>query len=159
MEKKGRAGVSRRWWTVAILAAGIAIGTMLTATPVYSHVGGTVAHLWTTHIRPKADTRYVRKLYASVTQDGVLHGRGNAVRARRTGVGQYLITFPRNTNGCAGVGNVGFGTADSFVAVSVTQVLVHTARNDAVDKRVVRVELHDGNLDALDSSFHVVVIC
>ncbi len=44
MEKKEKAGVSR-WWTVAILAAGIAIGTMLTATPVYSHVGGTVANL------------------------------------------------------------------------------------------------------------------
>jgi hypothetical protein len=157
--EKGRAGVSRRWWTVAILAAGIAIGTMLTATPVYSHVGGTVAHLWTKHIRPKADTRYVRKLYASVTQDGVLHGRGNALRARRTGVGQYLITFPRNTNGCAGVGNVGFGTADSLVVLNVNQVAVDTARNDAVDKRVVRVELRDSNLDMQDSSFHVVVIC
>ncbi|MDQ3670600.1 MAG: hypothetical protein M3377_10040, partial [Actinomycetota bacterium] len=157
--KKGRAGVSRRWWTVAILAAGIAIGTTLTATPVYSHVGGTVTHLWIKHIRPKADTRYARKLYASVTHDGVLHGKGNALRATRTGVGQYLITFPRNTNGCAGVGNVGLGTANSFILLSVNQVSVDTARNDAVDKRVVRVELRDSNLDMQDSSFHVVVIC
>lgn len=159
MERKGTAGVSRRWRTVAILAAGIAIGTTLTATPVYSHVGGTVAHLWTKHIRPKSDTRYVRKLYASVTDEGVLHGKGNALSATRTGVGEYLIRFPRNTNGCAGVGNVGFGTADSFVDLSVNQVSVDTARNDVVDKRVVRVQLRDSNLDLQDSSFHVVVIC
>ena len=159
MERKGTAGASRRWRTVAILVAGIAIGTTLTATPVYSHVGGTVGHLWKKHIRPKADTRYVRKLYASVTEDGVLHGRGNALRATRTGVGQYLITFPRNTNGCAGVGNVGFGTANSLVSLNVNQVQVDTARNDAGDKRAVRVELRDSSLDLHDSSFHVVVIC
>jgi hypothetical protein len=39
-------------------AVGVAVGTMLAATPVYSHVGTTVSHLWSKHIRPLTDTRY-----------------------------------------------------------------------------------------------------
>jgi hypothetical protein len=61
MKTRATAGVSRRWRTAALLAIGIAIGTTMTATPVYSHVGGTVAHLWTKHIRPKTDARYYTK--------------------------------------------------------------------------------------------------
>jgi hypothetical protein len=55
--------VSRRWRTVALVAVGVAIGSTLTATPVYSHVGGTVAHLWT-HLKPKTDARYYTKTQA-----------------------------------------------------------------------------------------------
>ncbi|HXV58560.1 MAG TPA: hypothetical protein VD704_11895 [Gaiellaceae bacterium] len=55
--------VSRRWRTVALVAVGVAIGSTLTATPVYSHVGGTVTHLWT-HLRPKTDQRYYTKTQA-----------------------------------------------------------------------------------------------
>jgi hypothetical protein len=55
--------VSRRWRTVALVAIGVAIGTTMTATPVYSHVGGTVTHLWT-HLRPKTDARYYTKTQA-----------------------------------------------------------------------------------------------
>jgi hypothetical protein len=57
--------VSRRWRTVALLAIGVAIGTTLTATPVYSHVGTSVTHLWNTHLRPKADARYYTKTQAN----------------------------------------------------------------------------------------------
>jgi hypothetical protein len=57
-------GVSRRWRTIAIVTIGVALGTTLTAPPVYSHVGGTVAHLWTKHIRPQADKRYPTKAAA-----------------------------------------------------------------------------------------------
>jgi hypothetical protein len=45
--------------TIVVLALGIAIGTMIVATPAMSHVGGTVSHLWNDHIKPKADARYV----------------------------------------------------------------------------------------------------
>ena len=65
------AGVSRRWRTVALVAIGIAIGTTMTATPVYSHVGGTIDHLWT-HLRPKADARY----YTKTQSDGRYARRG-----------------------------------------------------------------------------------
>jgi hypothetical protein len=57
MEKQdGR--VSRRWRTAAVLALGVAIGTVLVATPAASHIG-TVTHLWNHHIKPKADARYL----------------------------------------------------------------------------------------------------
>jgi hypothetical protein len=53
-----------RWRIVLLLALGVAIGALLTETPVSSHVGGTVKHLWTDHIRPRADERYVGRLEA-----------------------------------------------------------------------------------------------
>jgi hypothetical protein len=59
MQKEGKQ-VSRRWRTAAVLALGVAIGTVLVATPAASHIG-TVSHLWKNHIRPKADARYVKK--------------------------------------------------------------------------------------------------
>jgi hypothetical protein len=49
----------RRWRTVAVLAAGVAIGVAIVATPAASHIGS-VTHLWNHHIKPKADKRYVR---------------------------------------------------------------------------------------------------
>jgi hypothetical protein len=48
----------RRWRTVAVLAAGVAIGVAIVATPAASHIGS-VTHLWNHHIKPKADKRYV----------------------------------------------------------------------------------------------------
>ena len=53
-----------RWRIVLTLTIGVAIGSLLAATPVYSHVGGTVDHLWRDHIRPRADKRYVSRLEA-----------------------------------------------------------------------------------------------
>jgi hypothetical protein len=53
-----------RWRTIALLAIGLSLGSAITATPVASHVGGTVSHLWTKHIRPKTDARYYTKAQA-----------------------------------------------------------------------------------------------
>jgi hypothetical protein len=50
----------RRWRTVAVLAAGVAIGVAIVATPAASHIGS-VTHLWNHHIKPKADARYLKK--------------------------------------------------------------------------------------------------
>lgn len=49
--KKGR--------TAALLLAGMVMGSLL-LTPAGAHVGNRVKHLWTQHVRPKADDRYVR---------------------------------------------------------------------------------------------------
>ena len=54
----------RRWRTIALLATGVAIGSTLTATPVYSHVGGSVTHLWG-HLKAKTDARYYTKAGAN----------------------------------------------------------------------------------------------
>jgi hypothetical protein len=53
--------VSGRWRTIALVAVGVALGVTLAAPPVSSHVGGSVNHLWSAHIRPKADARYHTK--------------------------------------------------------------------------------------------------
>jgi hypothetical protein len=59
MEKERR--LSRRWRSVAVLAAGVAIGIAIVATPAASHIGS-LTHLWNHHIKPKADARYSRVL-------------------------------------------------------------------------------------------------
>ena len=51
---------NRRWRLAAVLAAGVAIGIAIAATPAASHIG-TVTHLWNHHIKPKADVRYVNE--------------------------------------------------------------------------------------------------
>jgi hypothetical protein len=56
-EEKKR--VSRWWRTTTVLTLGVVIGTVLMATPAASHIGS-VTHLWNTHIKPKADARYVK---------------------------------------------------------------------------------------------------
>lgn len=58
MRKKEIGRGLRRWRAVALLAAGLAIGVTMMATPAMSHVGGTVGHLWNDHIKPRADARY-----------------------------------------------------------------------------------------------------
>jgi hypothetical protein len=55
----------RRWRAVALLAAGVAIGVAMTATPVSGHIGSSVTHLWNAHIKPKADARYYTKAQAN----------------------------------------------------------------------------------------------
>jgi hypothetical protein len=59
---------TRRWRLAAVLAAGIAIGIAIVATPAASHIGS-VTHLWNHHIKPKADARYSRVL--TVQNQGV----------------------------------------------------------------------------------------
>jgi hypothetical protein len=59
MEKEKRS--RQRWRMVAVLAAGVAVGIAIVATPAASHIGS-VTHLWNHHIKPKADARYSRVL-------------------------------------------------------------------------------------------------
>ena len=55
----------RRWRAVVLLAAGLAIGVAMTATPVSGHIGSSVTHLWNAHIKPKTDARYYTKAQAN----------------------------------------------------------------------------------------------
>ena len=63
MQSHGRIN-ARRWHMILLLTAGIAVGSLLAATPVYSHVGDRFEHLWRDHIRPRTDKRYVKRLDA-----------------------------------------------------------------------------------------------
>ena len=49
---------NRRWKTVALVAASLALGVVIAATPATAHVGGWL-HNWNQHIKPKADARYM----------------------------------------------------------------------------------------------------
>jgi hypothetical protein len=82
MRRDAKRQISPRWRTVALIAIGIAIGSTLAVTPVYSHVGGTARHLWREHIKPRTDHRYytkrqVRERLASRLSIGIANGMGN----------------------------------------------------------------------------------
>ena len=82
----------RRWKLVALLAAGIAIGVVLAATPATAHVGGTVNHLWG-HLRPKADARYDRP---TVEPGETIRGTiGGQVETESTGEWGFNASLPR----------------------------------------------------------------
>jgi hypothetical protein len=59
MSGSGRS--ARRWRAVALLAAGLAVGVAMTATPVSGHIGNSVSHLWNAHTKLKTDARYYTK--------------------------------------------------------------------------------------------------
>jgi hypothetical protein len=48
---------TRRRRTIIVLALGVAIGTMLFASPAGAHFAPSITHIWA-HIKPKADARY-----------------------------------------------------------------------------------------------------
>jgi hypothetical protein len=57
---EGETVKERRWKLIALLAAGIAIGIVIVGTPAGAHVASWT-HNWNTHIKPRADARYVKK--------------------------------------------------------------------------------------------------
>jgi hypothetical protein len=73
MEEKPKKKRRSRLQSAALVALGIAIGVTMMATPAMGHVGGTVYHLWSQHIKPRADARYVndRITFDSATSVGV----------------------------------------------------------------------------------------
>lgn len=66
-----------RWKMVALLAAGMAIGVTMTATPAVGHVSGWV-HNWNRHIKPRTDARYYRKALADARYYNVGETAANA---------------------------------------------------------------------------------
>jgi hypothetical protein len=102
-------GLSGRWQRVTLLATGILIGAAVVGTPVGAHIGSSVSHLWSQHIRPKADVRYVNEeeaLWAVVNSDGTL-ARGSGVSSVEHTGAQYRVYFTRHVNGCAFTATIG----------------------------------------------------
>lgn len=58
MKERTKRGTQLRRMIV-VLALGVAIGTMIVATPASAHFRSSIDHIWS-HIKPKADARYVR---------------------------------------------------------------------------------------------------
>ncbi|MEO8290736.1 MAG: hypothetical protein ABI649_07035 [Gaiellaceae bacterium] len=59
----------RLWRTVAVLALGVAIGTMIMATPAAAHFQASISHIWS-HIKPLADTRYTNRASNARVDEG-----------------------------------------------------------------------------------------
>ncbi len=68
----------RRWKTIALLATGVAIGTILVGTPAGAHVASWT-HNWNTHIKPKVNQQSVR--VARVSSAGGVLGTSGATFA------------------------------------------------------------------------------
>lgn len=54
---RGKSSGGKLRMTLVILLS-VLLGVILAPLPGFSHVGGTVGHLWNQHIKPKADARY-----------------------------------------------------------------------------------------------------
>lgn len=57
--RDGSAGTRRR--TAVTIGVSILLGAVLAPVPGFTHVGGSVKHLWSKHIRPQADARYLTR--------------------------------------------------------------------------------------------------
>jgi hypothetical protein len=98
-------GKDRRWKVVALLAAGVAIGVSISATPAVGHVSGWV-HNWNTHIKPRTDARYYTKPAAEARYYNVGETAANAdaldgvdsTALLRDDAGVYTSTGPSNAD-------------------------------------------------------------
>jgi hypothetical protein len=146
-----------RWAAMALLAAGIAIGIVMVATPAGAHVGGSVNHLWN-HLKPKADKRYVNEkelLWAVVDGDGQAIVRGNgAVSVNRSSAGVYQVRFARNVRDCAYVASVGLTGASGNPPPGEIGVVGENA-----SVRGVWIQTFNSAGAPADRDFHLIVDC
>jgi len=56
---------------IVVLAIGVAIGTMIMATPASAHFRSSIDHIWS-HIKPKADARYLQNTVRVVKFGGTV---------------------------------------------------------------------------------------
>ena len=108
------------------------------ATPAMSHVGGTVGHLWNTHIKPRADARYVRldvnaNLPAGQRETGVFSATANAAGFSAATIGfrprlpadiaaanAHYMTGGATSANCPGVGQAAAGHLCVYESAVVT---------------------------------------
>lgn len=147
----------KRWASVALLAAGIAIGVVMVATPAGAHVGGTVNHLWN-HLKPKADARYVNEtelLWAVVDGDGAAIVRGNqAVSVNRSSAGIYQVRFARNVRNCGYVASIGLTGSTGNPPPGEIGVV-----GEAASVNGVWIQTFDSTGASADRDFHLIVDC
>ena len=59
---------------VSVATVGVLVGCLFAATPVYSHVGGTVRHLWRDHIK----TKVTKLVYTKAQSDALYAGKDSS---------------------------------------------------------------------------------
>ena len=59
---------TRRWRLATLLALGVVIGVLVSATPAGAHFQASINHIWS-HIKPKADARYLQNTKTIIVSD------------------------------------------------------------------------------------------
>ena len=147
--------VGRRKLVVAI-AAVMALGVVMVATPAGATQNWT--NIWNTHLKPKADKRYVNEselLWAVVDgTDGSLD-RGNGVMfTNKSDTGDYQVRFNKNIRGCVYVATVGL---PGSVGVELPGQIGVAGENASVNG--VWGDTYDSAGNESDRSFHLLVDC
>ncbi|MDQ3963713.1 MAG: hypothetical protein M3277_07380 [Actinomycetota bacterium] len=153
MTQKLKGESFRRSRSVALLVVGILVGALL-VTPVTAHVGGW-AHNWKKHIRPKADTRYVRPLTAFVNSSGFLARGTGATSSSKVDSGVYEVVFDRDIPGqCVFQATIVANQADE---TSDNGQIAVSPRFTADEPVTVRTYGADGAAE--DRGFWLALIC
>jgi hypothetical protein len=152
-----------RW--IGAIAGLVAVAVL--ATPAGGHVGGTVSHLWNTHIKPRTDARYYTKtaanaryvnenelLWAVVNADVTIARSHGAVSVAGAGVGNYIVRFNRDVRGCNYTGTIGLSGAAGVSAPGFITVV-----GAAVDVRGVFVTTDDVAGASAARGFHLIADC
>jgi hypothetical protein len=66
--------LKRRWRIATVLALGALMGILISATPAGAHFQASIDHIWS-HIKPKADARYLQNTKTIVASDTALAGQ------------------------------------------------------------------------------------
>jgi hypothetical protein len=171
--------------TIALLALGVVIGTMLVAPPAGAHFVPSISHIWA-HIKGKADVRYanavsgtdkarnadkldgldstrIRARWAIVEANGTITAQSGGITLAAHAVsGEYYLNFGENlaNNGIA-VSQVwrsgaGFpGTALAAVCATASVTCVQPGTNN---NNTIYVQTNNaGNTNDEDHAFSVVV--
>ena len=143
---------ARRRHAAILLLAGSLIGAVL-LTPAGAHIGDSVSHLWSDHIRAKADLRYEREtdvLFATVAGAGTLGNHEGAASVTRFGTGNYAVIFNRNVSSCAPV---------ATIADTVGGSAEITAEPYNSDVKGIFVTTGNSSGTPQDNDFNLVVLC
>jgi hypothetical protein len=146
----------RRRKLIVALAAALTLGVVLVASPANATLNW--ANIWNTHLKPKADKRYVNEselLWAVIDgTDGSLD-RGNGVAATfKSDTGDYQVRFNKNVRGCVYVATIGL---PGSVGVELPGQIGVAGENASVNG--VWIDTYDSAGAEQDRSFHLLVDC
>jgi hypothetical protein len=147
--------VRRRKLLVA-LAAVLVLGVVTVATPAGATINWT--NIWNTHLKPKADKRYVNEselLWAVVDGTTGNLDRGNGVTfTNKSDTGDYQVRFNKNVRNCVYVATVGL---PGSLGVELPGQIGVVGENASVNG--VWIDTYDSAGTEADRSFHLLVDC
>lgn len=149
-------GQVRRRKLVVAVAAVLVLGVVMVASPAGATMNWT--NIWNTHLKPKADKRYVNEselLWAVIDGTTGNLDRGNGVTfTNKSDTGDYQVRFNKNVRGCVYVATVGL---PGSVGVELPGQIGVAGENASVNG--VWIDTYDSAGNESDRSFHLLVDC